>query len=45
MPGSQSEETLPRTATETELEESDLFVDIEEDEDEFEKNELVLEEC
>ena len=31
------------TATDTELEELDPFADIEEDEDKFEKNELVLE--
>jgi len=29
----------------TELEESDTFADVEEDEDELEENELVLEDC
>ena len=33
------------TATDTELEESDPFADVEEDEDELEENELVLEDC
>jgi len=33
------------TATDTKLEESDLFADVEEDEDELEENELVLEDC
>ena len=33
------------TATDTKLEESDLFVDVEEDENELEENELVLEDC
>ena len=46
-PGSQSEETLLMLATamDTELEESDPFTDVEEDEDELEENELVLEDC
>ena len=35
--------TTLATATDTELEESDPFTGIEEDEDVFEKNELVLE--
>ena len=39
MPGRQSEETLPSTATDTELEESDPFAD------ELEENKLVLEDC
>ena len=33
------------TATDTELQESDPFTDVEEDEDELEENELVLEDC
>ena len=33
------------TAMDTELEESDPFADVEEDEDELEENELVLEDC
>ena len=33
------------TATDTELEESDPFADTEEDENVFEKNKLVLEDC
>ena len=33
------------TATYTELEESDPFADVEEDEDELEENELVVEDC
>ena len=33
------------TATDTELEDSDRIADSEEDEDEFEKNELVPEDC
>jgi len=48
MPGSQPEESLPctlATATDTELEKSDPFADVEEDEDELEENELVLEDC
>ena len=47
-PGRQSKGTLPctlATATDTELEESDPFTDVEEDEDELEENKLVLEDC
>ena len=33
------------TVTDTELEESDPFADVEENEDELEENELVLEHC
>ena len=48
-PGSQSEETLPRLPLQrigsTELEESDPFAAVEEDEDELEENKLVLEDC
>ena len=48
MPDSQSEETLHITLVpvmDTELEESDPFADVEEDEDELDKNELFLEDC
>ena len=48
MPGRKSEETLPctlATAMDTELEESDPFADVEEDEYELQENELVLEDC
>ena len=33
------------TATDSELEESDPFADVEEDEDELEDNEIVVEDC
>ena len=33
------------TATDTKLEESDPFADVEKDEDELEENKLVLEDC
>ena len=33
------------TATDSELEESDPFADVEEDEDELEDNKIVLEDC
>jgi len=33
------------TAMDTELDESEPFADVEEDEDELEENELVLEDC
>lgn len=47
MPGSQSERDTSTlaTATDSELDESDPFADVEEDEDELEENELVLEDC
>ena len=47
-PGRQSKETLPHTlatATDTELEKSDPFADVEEDKDELEENEPVLQDC
>ena len=37
--------TMLATATDSELEESDPFTDVEEDEDELEENKLVLEDC
>ena len=37
--------TMLATATECKLEESDPFVDVEDDENELEENELVLEDC
>ena len=37
--------TTLATATDSELEESDPFADVEEDEDELEENKLVLEDC
>jgi len=46
MPGSQSKETaMLATATDTDLEESDPFADVEEDKNELEENKLVLEDC
>ena len=46
MPGSQPKETaMLATATDTNLEESDPFADVEEDKNELEENELVLEDC
>ena len=37
--------TTLATVTDSELEKSDPFADVEEDEDELEENELVLEDC
>ena len=49
LPASWSTDTrdtiTPATATDIELDESDTFADVEEDEDELGENELVLEDC
>ena len=41
----QRDTAMLATATDTELEESDPFADVEDDEDELEEKELVLEDC
>ena len=45
MPGSQSEETLPRLPLQWIASSINPFTDVKEDEDELEEDKLVLEDC